>query len=103
MPAVAQKPAGLRIEPPGSEPIAPMQSAAAAPGPRTARRAAGLVFGVPRVARRRKRLVGSHGAAGEFVGGELSEKHGAGLLEGLHGLRLDGGHAVKPRIRMAVA
>src|SRR5512146_3059654 len=33
MPAVPQKPAGLRIEPPVSEPIAPMQSCAATAAP----------------------------------------------------------------------
>ena len=33
MPAVPQKPAGLRIEPPVSEPMAPMHSAAATAAP----------------------------------------------------------------------
>ena len=68
---------------------------------RAARRAAGLVVGVPGIARRREGLVRRHRAVGEFVGGELAEDDGAAGFQASHGLGIDRGHVVGAQMRMA--
>ena len=68
---------------------------------RAARRAAGLVVGVPGIARRREGLVGRHRAVGEFVGRELAQDDGAARLQAAHGLGVDRGHVVGAQVRMA--
>ena len=100
MPAVPQKPAGLRIEPPVSEPMAPMQQRGGDGRARAARRAAGLVVGVPGIARRREGLVGRHRAVGEFVRGELAQDDRAARFQAPHGLGVDRGHVVGAQVRV---
>ena len=68
---------------------------------RAARRAAGLVVGVPGIARRREGLVGRHRAVGEFVGGELAQDDRAACFQAPHGLGVDRRHVVGAQVRMA--
>ena len=73
MPAVPQKPAGLRIEPPVSEPMAPMQSAAATAAPEPLDEPPGWYSVFHGLRTGRERLVGRHRAVGEFVRAELAQ------------------------------
>ena len=96
-----QKAAGPRIEPPVSEPSA----AGTKPGrdrrPRAARRAAGEVLAVPRVARRRPRQVERWPAMREFMGRELAGQDRAGVVELAHRRRVGGGDGIDAGLGVA--
>ena len=101
MPAVPQKPAGIADRSAGVGAHGAHAERGGHGRARAARRAAGLVVGVPGIARRREGLVRRHRAVGEFVGGELAENDGAAGFQAAHGLGVDRRHVVGAQVRMA--